>query len=204
MIRPALQTVGRRFGSSRARRSIVAPKPLECRDQKRPTHDEEEASEAEPEEQVIESRRNDGAEPPLYRPPTHARYAFQSGSAALRSSFIGPNRACASSDRVARAVDDPTRVARFRTVRLGATRTGRPRQRPRARQASARGGSLVAARPPPPPAKATYVACSTNRRSAARAFGIWRNDAGRSGRQARKPATNHADTRRSRRPHRRP
>ena len=38
------------------------------------------------------------------------------------------------------------------------------------------------------------------RRSAASAFGIWRNDAGSNGRQARQPATSHAETSRSRAP----
>ena len=42
------------------------------------------------------------------------------------------------------------------------------------------------------------------RRSAASAFGIWRNDAGRIGRHARQPATSQADTSRSRTPQRRP
>ena len=42
------------------------------------------------------------------------------------------------------------------------------------------------------------------RRSAAIALGIWRKDAGSSGRQARKPATSQADTIRSRAPHGRP
>lgn len=50
---PGHPTMRRWFGGNSTGGSLVAPKPLDCRDQHRPTHDKEKASEAESEEEVI-------------------------------------------------------------------------------------------------------------------------------------------------------